>query len=301
MITPTNWHISNREGDFYMHYGKLLTCDIANGVGVRVTLFASGCTNKCKGCFQPETWNFKYGKPYTSETEKEVLSALGLPGRQGLTLLGGEPFEPENQRELVKLLRKVKTLYPDKNVWCYTGFLYDNLIKENYPKHCEVTYEMLSMIDTLVDGPFMEELKDLTLKYRGSANQRILDRETMDQILEQYRGLGHNKSVESIISNVLRDLNIPAHLSGYKYLKESILFALENNNAGFITKDTYPHVAEKYNTTVDRVERAIRNAIKTRLPDCTHKIKTKIFGDKSTPTNKEFVASVANYISQMHK
>ena len=158
-----------------MYYGNIKTCDIANGLGVRVSLFVSGCTNHCKGCFQPETWDFCYGKEYTSKTEQEIIDALALPGRKGLTLLGGEPFEPENQRVLVKLLRKVRETYPDKDVWCYTGFLYDNLIENDYPKHCEVTDEMLSMIDILVDGPFIEELKNLSLEYRGSENQRILN------------------------------------------------------------------------------------------------------------------------------
>lgn len=158
-----------------MYYGNIKKCDIANGTGVRVSLFVSGCTNRCKGCFQPETWDFCYGKRYTEETEKEILDALKSPGRVGLTLLGGEPFEPENQRELVKLLRKVKEELPDKNVWCYTGFTYERLTNPDDPKHCEVTNEMLSMIDVLVDGPFVEELKNISLEFRGSENQRILN------------------------------------------------------------------------------------------------------------------------------
>ena len=158
-----------------MYYGNIKKCDIANGIGVRVSLFVSGCTNRCKGCFQPETWDFCYGKKYTEATEREVLDALKLPGRVGLTLLGGEPFEPENQRELVKLLRKVRQELPDKNVWCYTGFTYERLMNPEDEKHCEVTNEMLSMIDVLVDGPFVEELKNISLEFRGSVNQRILD------------------------------------------------------------------------------------------------------------------------------
>ena len=160
---------------FDMHYGSLKKCDIAKGVGVRVTLFVSGCTNKCKGCFQPETWDFCYGKEYTKETEDEILEALSLPGRSGLTLLGGEPFEPENQRELVKLLRRVKQKLPEKDVWSFTGFVYDRDLIEGGRKHCEVTNEMLSMIDVLVDGPFVEEKKNLSLRFRGSENQRIID------------------------------------------------------------------------------------------------------------------------------
>lgn len=158
-----------------MHYGNIKKCDIANGPGVRVTLFVSGCTNKCKGCFQPETWDFCYGKPYTNDTENEILEALRTPGRTGLTLLGGEPFEPENQRELVKLLRRVKMEMPEKNIWSFTGFVYDRDLIDGGRKHCEVTDEMLSMIDVLVDGPFVEEKKNLTLKFRGSENQRIID------------------------------------------------------------------------------------------------------------------------------
>ena len=158
-----------------MYYGNIKKCDIANGVGVRVTLFVSGCTNKCKGCFQPETWDFCYGKKYTAETEQEIIDALKLPGRTGLTLLGGEPFEPENQRELVKLLRRVKSELPDKDIWSFTGFISDRDLISGGRKHCEVTDEMLSMIDILVDGPFVEERKNISLRFRGSENQRIID------------------------------------------------------------------------------------------------------------------------------
>ena len=158
-----------------MYYGNIKKCDIANGVGVRVTLFVSGCTNKCKGCFQPETWDFCYGKEYTAETEQEIIDALKLPGRAGLTLLGGEPFEPENQRELVKLLRRVKRELPGKDIWSFTGFVYDRDLVVGGRKHCEVTDEMLSMIDILVDGPFVEEKKNISLRFRGSENQRIID------------------------------------------------------------------------------------------------------------------------------
>jgi anaerobic ribonucleoside-triphosphate reductase activating protein len=158
-----------------MYYGAIKTCDIANGPGVRVSLFVSGCTNRCKGCFQPETWDFCYGQKYTAETEQYLIQALNRPGRSGLTVLGGEPFEPENQKEIVQLLKKVKNIYPEKDIWCYTGFTYEQLIDCDFHKHCEVTDEMLSLIDVLVDGRFEEELKDLRLPYRGSANQRILN------------------------------------------------------------------------------------------------------------------------------
>jgi anaerobic ribonucleoside-triphosphate reductase activating protein len=158
-----------------MHYGNIKKCDIANGAGVRVTLFVSGCTNRCKGCFQPETWDFCYGKEYTQETEDEVLGALKLPNRAGLTILGGEPFEPENQRELIKLMKRVKKELPTKNIWVFTGFVYDRDLVPGGRKHCEVTNDIMSMIDVLVDGPFIEDKKNLMLRFRGSENQRIID------------------------------------------------------------------------------------------------------------------------------
>ncbi|MBQ8783529.1 MAG: anaerobic ribonucleoside-triphosphate reductase activating protein [Clostridia bacterium] len=158
-----------------MNYGEIKKTDIANGEGVRVSLFVSGCTHHCEGCFNPETWNFSYGKEFTSETEKELLQALSPDFINGLTLLGGEPFEPQNQRELVPFLRKVKEQYPHKNIWCYTGYLFDEeLLKDNRAR-CEVTDEMLGMIDVLVDGEFKQELKNITLRFRGSENQRIID------------------------------------------------------------------------------------------------------------------------------
>ena len=158
-----------------MYYGNIKKCDIANGPGIRVTLFVSGCTNKCKGCFQPETWDFCYGKQYTQETENEIVEALRAPGRTGLTLLGGEPFEPENQIEIINLLRRVKTELPEKNIWAFTGFIYDRDLVPGGRKHCSVTDEILSMIDVLVDGPFVEEKKNLTIRFRGSENQRLVD------------------------------------------------------------------------------------------------------------------------------
>ena len=160
---------------FFMYYGNIKKNDIANGKGVRVTLFVSGCTNHCKNCFQPETWNFDYGKPYTKETEDEVIDALKPSHISGLTLLGGEPFEPENQRELVKLLRRVRDELPEKNIWSFTGFVLDQDLLDGGRKHCEVTDEMLSLLDVLVDGPFKEEEKDITLAFRGSRNQRLID------------------------------------------------------------------------------------------------------------------------------
>ena len=158
-----------------MYYCNIKKNDIADGEGVRVTLFVSGCTNHCKGCFQPQTWDFHYGTPYTEETEKELLEALFYDHIQGLTLLGGEPFEIENQRVLVHLLKKVKETYPEKDIWSYTGFVYDRDLVPGGKRYCEVTDEMLSYLDVLVDGPFVEEKKNIRLTFRGSENQRVLD------------------------------------------------------------------------------------------------------------------------------
>lgn len=157
-----------------MYYGNIKECDIADGPGVRVSLFVSGCRHHCKGCFNPETWDFEYGKPYTRETEEEILRLLAPDYIQGLTLLGGEPFEPENQGVLTALLKRVREVYPGKDIWCYTGYLYDVDLAGGGKVHTEVTDEMLSYIDVLVDGEFVEELKDVTLVFRGSSNQRIL-------------------------------------------------------------------------------------------------------------------------------
>ncbi len=159
-----------------MYYGELKKCDIANGIGVRVTLFVSGCTNRCPGCFQPQTWDFRYGKPFTDEIKEEIFAELDKSYVDGLTLLGGEPFEPENQRTLLPLLREVRQKYPGKTVWCFTGFrLDDELLCQGSHPRCEATDDMLACIDVLVDGRFREELKDISLQFRGSRNQRIID------------------------------------------------------------------------------------------------------------------------------
>lgn len=157
-----------------MHYGNIKECDIADGPGVRVSLFVSGCRHHCKGCFNAETWDFNYGKPYTKETEDEIIQLLASDFVQGFTLLGGEPFEPENQVELVKLLKRIRGTYPQKDIWCYTGYLYDVDLPEGGKVHTDVTDEMLSYIDVLVDGEFVEAEKDVTLVFRGSRNQRII-------------------------------------------------------------------------------------------------------------------------------
>lgn len=158
-----------------MYYGELKKCDIANGEGVRVSLFVSGCTHHCPGCFNKDTWDFCYGKEYTEVTEEEILQALEPGYINGLSLLGGEPFEPQNQEVLVHLLRKVRERYPQKDIWCYSGYLFDRELLGESRARCGYTDEMLSMLDVLVDGRFVESLKDITLVFRGSSNQRLID------------------------------------------------------------------------------------------------------------------------------
>lgn len=158
-----------------MHYGTIKNCDIANGTGVRVTLFVSGCRNMCKNCFQPQTWDFNYGDEFTKQTEEYILSLLKPDYISGLTLLGGEPFEKENQRELLPFVKRVKEMYPNKTVWCFSGFTLDEMLSGTARCCCEATKELLSYIDILVDGRFVEEQKDISLRFRGSRNQRIID------------------------------------------------------------------------------------------------------------------------------
>ncbi len=158
-----------------MNYGAIKKTDISNGTGVRVALFVSGCTHHCKGCFNPETWNFNYGKPFTKETEEELLEALSKTYINGLSLLGGEPMEPENQRVLLPFVKQVKSLYPEKDIWCYTGYDYERDLLHDSRARCECTDELLSYIDVLVDGEFVEEQKDISLQFRGSSNQKIID------------------------------------------------------------------------------------------------------------------------------
>lgn len=157
-----------------MNYATIKFYDVANGTGVRVSLFVSGCRHHCKGCFNAETWDFAYGEPYTQEVEDSIIEGLKPDYITGLSLLGGEPFEPENQPALTALLRRVKTELPEKTVWCYTGYTYDTDLAEGGSVFTDVTKEMLSYIDILVDGEFIEEKRDLMLRFRGSRNQRIL-------------------------------------------------------------------------------------------------------------------------------
>ncbi len=158
-----------------MYYGTIKNCDIANGEGVRVTLFVSGCTNRCKGCFQPETWDFCYGQPFTDETEAELMALLAPDYINGLTLLGGDPFEPENQRALLPFVRRVRERYSRKTVWAFTGFTYETLLTDGSYPRCEATDGLLALTDVLVDGPFVERLRDISLRFRGSSNQRLID------------------------------------------------------------------------------------------------------------------------------
>lgn len=158
-----------------MRYGSIKKCDIANGIGVRTVLFVSGCTHHCKGCFQPETWDFSHGEPYTEAVEEEIIESLRPSYINGLTLLGGEPFEPQNQLAiLVGLLRRVCKELPEKTIWSFSGYTWEELTGESRAR-CEVTDEMLSMLDVLVDGEFVEEKRNISLRFRGSENQRLID------------------------------------------------------------------------------------------------------------------------------
>ena len=172
-----------------MNYAEIKEYDIANGPGVRLSLFVSGCTHHCKGCFNEVTWDFQYGDPFTSKTEDMILSLLDDDTYRGLTLLGGEPMEPGNQRVLLPFLRRYKEKYPAKDLWCFTGYLFDrDLLGWDTPAAVAdaqrlplanvcipETRELLGLMDVLVDGEYMESLKDITLLYKGSANQRTID------------------------------------------------------------------------------------------------------------------------------
>lgn len=158
-----------------MNYATIKNCDIANGPGVRVSLFVSGCTHRCPGCFNEVAWDFSYGQPFTQETIDSILEMLKPAHIKGLTLLGGEPFEPENQPAVLELLRQLKAKYSDKTVWAFSGYLFDKDILAGRLGPFEITREYLSYVDVLVDGPFVQAKKDLTLRFRGSSNQRLID------------------------------------------------------------------------------------------------------------------------------
>lgn len=158
-----------------MNYANIKNCDVANGEGVRVTLFVSGCTNRCEHCFQPETWDFGFGEPFTREVEDRIIAMLSPTYINGLTLLGGEPFEPSNQRALLPFVKRVREAYPNKNIWAFSGFTYEELMRDGSHPRCEVTDELLSLVDVLVDGRYVDSLRNLSLKFRGSSNQRLID------------------------------------------------------------------------------------------------------------------------------
>lgn len=157
-----------------MYYATIKDVDIANGAGVRVSLFVSGCTHRCLECFNEIAWDFKYGQEFTEETIEYLMKALKPTHIKGLSLLGGEPMEPSNQQGLLPLLKRFHQEYPDKDVWCYTGYVLEDLL-EGGKVHIDISDELLSYIDYLVDGPFILEQKDIRLKFRGSLNQRIID------------------------------------------------------------------------------------------------------------------------------
>ncbi len=158
-----------------MNYADIKKADVANGLGVRVSLFVSGCTHHCKNCFNQEAWDFNYGKKFTEKEIDKIINELDHSYVAGLTLLGGEPLEHINQQGLLPLLRKVKEKFPEKNIWCYSGYTFENDIMEKMYKNWEETPELLSYIDVLVDGKFEEDKKDIKLRFRGSSNQRIID------------------------------------------------------------------------------------------------------------------------------
>ena len=158
-----------------MNYAAIKWADVANGPGVRVSLFVSGCTHRCPGCFNEEAQDFACGQPFTRAEEDKIIRALAPAHIKGLSLLGGEPFEPDNQHALLPLLRRVRENYPEKEIWCYSGYILETELWRDSRARCEATDEMLSLIDVLVDGPFVQEQKDLNLRFRGSANQRILN------------------------------------------------------------------------------------------------------------------------------
>ena len=175
-----------------MHYASIKPCDIANGPGVRVSLFVSGCTHHCPGCFNKETWDFSYGLPFTEETMTDLYEKLSPGYITGLTLLGGEPMEPVNQQALLPFVEEVRRRFPDKTIWCYTGYTYEtDLLAANGQAHCTATDRLLGMTDVLVDGRFVQDLYDITLLFRGSSNQRLIDlartRETGSVVLWENR------------------------------------------------------------------------------------------------------------------
>lgn len=164
-----------QNGETEMNYSEIKYFDIANGEGVRTSLFVSGCTHHCMNCFNEETWDFESGKPFDVATQQKIIDSLKPVYCDGLSVLGGEPMEPQNQIALVDFLERVKSEVPHKTIWVYTGDTYEDLLNPDSPRHTEVTERLLSYIDILVDGPFVQDLYDITLRFRGSSNQRIID------------------------------------------------------------------------------------------------------------------------------
>ena len=160
---------------FIMNYATIKPVDIANGPGVRVSLFVSGCTHHCKGCFNAQAWDFQYGDPFTEEVQEQIFSYLDHDYMEGITLLGGEPMEPENQEGLLPFVRELKRRFPEKSIWCFTGYDFEKDILGSMMKTSQTTRELVPLFDVMVDGKFEEELRNLSLKFRGSENQRILD------------------------------------------------------------------------------------------------------------------------------
>ena len=159
-----------------MNVAEIKTNDIANGEGVRTSLFVSGCRHHCPDCFNAMAWDFKYGRPFTEDIEKEILASINYPWIAGLSILGGEPFEPENQETLLKLVRKFKKEYPNKTIWCYSGFTIEEITGETPSRaKTDISLQLLKELDILVDGRFEKELKNIMLKFRGSENQRVID------------------------------------------------------------------------------------------------------------------------------
>ena len=158
-----------------MNYAAIKNCDIANGPGVRVSLFVSGCTHRCPGCFNEVAWDFQYGEPFTEKTVESILTMLKPAYIRGLTLLGGEPFEPQNQGPVLELVRRIRQELPGKSIWAFSGYLFDKDILSGRLGDWEITRELVGLLDVLVDGPFVQEKKNLSLRFRGSENQRLID------------------------------------------------------------------------------------------------------------------------------
>jgi len=173
-----------------MNYADIRPIDVANGPGIRVSLFVSGCTHRCKECFNPEAWDFNFGRPFGEEEIGQILGHLDKGHIRGLSLLGGEPFEPANQAAVLELARRVKEKFPTKDIWCYSGFLFEDLAAGRVGEHSR---QLLEQLDILVDGPFVLEKKDLSLRFRGSSNQRILN---VPASLEQGEAVAWDNDIE---------------------------------------------------------------------------------------------------------